>query len=300
MAERKKRAYLIDRILPHTEVHLIGGPSGAGKTRWLFQTLIDRWLKSKDVFGYRCHPCPWLYISGDRSYDDAAETLEQLGYDPESVPIYSAVDKGEFNLFLMMDKISEMTVPPKLLVIEGLASLTPDKCDLNKYKDIARFLSGLTVRCKRNDATILGVVHSPKMKEDAQYSNPRQRLMGSVAWAAYSGTVILIEQPHAGSPEASSLRRLTLLPRNAPEMYLDLQFSSEGRLVEVDAALNDVLFDTFLSKFKPGAEFKTSDALETMEKVMSRATVYRLIDAATIAGYIEKVSHGLYRARHKS
>lgn len=296
---RQKREYLIDRILPHTEVHLVGGSSGAGKTRWLFQTLIDDWQRGRPVLGYASHPRPWAYLVGDRTIDDACATLEDLHYNPDDVRMYSAMENGILDLGRALDKVMEFDPKPEVVVVEGLASLTPDKCDLNKYKDVARFLGSITRLCKLLKLTIIGVVHSPKMKEDAQYLNARQRLMGSVAWAAYSGTVILVEEMTAGSQEASLLRRLTVLPRNAPEMYLNLQFTGEGRLIEVDAALNDVLFDTFLRKFKAGDTFKTADAIEALEPMMSRATINRLLDAASLGGFIEKVERGLFRVKHK-
>lgn len=41
MTHRRDDEFIIDSILPKYELHLIGGPPGAGKTTWLFQFIED-------------------------------------------------------------------------------------------------------------------------------------------------------------------------------------------------------------------------------------------------------------------
>src|SRR5690242_1448332 len=72
---------LIDRILPVHEVHILGGPSGAGKTRWLFQ-MLQEWKAGNSVLGYASNPVPYAYVSTDRSRESVKRTCEDLGIDP--------------------------------------------------------------------------------------------------------------------------------------------------------------------------------------------------------------------------
>ena len=296
MQGRAPRRYLIDRLFPHSGVHLIGGPSGAGKTRWLFQTLIDQWEKGQDVLGFKSHPCPWLYVSGDRILDDAYETLEDLGYNPDRIRMLGAVDEGITNIEGILHESDALKPRPQLLVIEGIASLAPAKCDINNYKHVSAFLSTLVRMCKKADVGLWGVCHSPKMKEDSQYLNPRQRIMGSAAWAAYSGTVVMVE-PLGYGTEVDHQRKLIVLPRRGAGIYMNLQFNADGRLVEAEGNLNDALFEAFLHKYRSGETFKTADVLAALESRMSRYTVQRILDAAISGGYVERIGQGTYRIR---
>jgi hypothetical protein len=92
----------------------------------------------------------------------------------------------------------------------------------NDYRSVADFLANLTSLCVREDITIIGVMHSPKMKEDEAYGNPRQRISGSVAWAAYCETVVLVEPVSPDDP--NSPRRLLILPRNISAVEKTLKF----------------------------------------------------------------------------
>jgi AAA domain len=292
---RKPRRYLIDRLFPHTGVHLIGGPSGAGKTRWLFQTLIDYWEKGKEVLGYKSHPCPWLYIAGDRPLDDAYDTLEDLGYNPDHVRMYGAVNEGVREIEPILNIIVEANPKPELVVVEGLPFMC--KGNTNDISHVSKFMTNLARTCIKAEIGIWGSCHSPKMKEDAHYDNPRQRVMGSVAWAACAGTIVLVEPVGHGSTEIENQRRLIVLPRLGASIYKDLQFNTAGRLVETEEGINDALFDAFLNKYKAGDTFKTGEAISALEGLMSHATIERILKAAITGGYVEKVGQGSYRVK---
>src|SRR4030095_5534108 len=71
--------------------------------------------------------------------------------------------------------------------------------------------------------------------------NPRQRIAGSVAWAAYSETILLLEPI---KPENSNDHRRTLwvLPRNAAEFTMDYTFNDKGQLVELSVVEQEDCF----------------------------------------------------------
>jgi hypothetical protein len=291
--------YLIDQIFPRNEVHLLGGPSGAGKTTWLFQTLIDDWQQSKPVLGYNSFPVPWVYISGDRSGRSALRTLHRCGYAPGRLRLWSAVDMGRRKLLEAIPEVLKLEPRPQLIVVEGIATMLPKGMSYNRNEDVAEFLTHLTRGCQLEDLDILGIVHSPKMKEGMRYLNPRERIMGAAAWAGYSETIVLIEPDEEATTEASSLRKLGLLPRNAPVKWLSLQFNKDGRLVEVDASLNDALFDGFLGSMKAGTEFKRADAVKVLGPSMSESTIDRMLKAALDQGYLDRRDKLGYGVRHK-
>ena len=74
----RHREYLIESWMPARQVHLLGGSSGAGKTRWLINMLETVWSKGDPVFGHNSHPVPWAFISGDRDWEDMRRMLESL------------------------------------------------------------------------------------------------------------------------------------------------------------------------------------------------------------------------------
>src|SRR5215831_11507548 len=75
--------FVVDQIFPAREVHLIAGPSGAGKTTFMFQ-LIDSWLGGGSVLGRKAHILPMCYVSCDRSRESVERTLDRI--QPEHRP----------------------------------------------------------------------------------------------------------------------------------------------------------------------------------------------------------------------
>src|SRR5215472_13455522 len=80
---------VVDVIFPSQGISLVAGPTGAGKTRWLVEALLD-WQQGKPILGYTSHPRPWLYVCGDRSQTEAEHTMLDLGVDLTKVPLFPA------------------------------------------------------------------------------------------------------------------------------------------------------------------------------------------------------------------
>jgi hypothetical protein len=128
--------------------------------------------------------------------------------------------------------VKEAHPDARLYVIEGIAGKVPGY-KLNDYGEVAKFITEIAVWCESEDVTVLGVVHAAKTKANEQYENPRQKLLGSVAWAAFSETIIGFEPVEAKNPDCK-LRRLYLLPRNEAEQTFDLEMQ-DGILVPATA-----------------------------------------------------------------
>lgn len=219
----KSPEFLIETILPSGEVSLLGGPSGSGKSRWLFDTLLD-WEASRPVLGFRSYPVPWIYIASDRTVKSVQRTWVSMGIDPERIT-YVPSWNNSMGIDEIMDVVDKS--PARLVVIESFGSFVPARMPAGK--DVKAFLGRMSNWCQRHDKTILGVVESPKLKPNEKYENPRQRISGVAAWGHFSETIFLIE-PEDVTDGSNINRIMNICPRNAPTKTINLRFNENGRL----------------------------------------------------------------------
>lgn len=203
---------IIERIFPEQSIHLVAGPTGAGKTRWLIEMLLE-WEQGHPVFGFRSNPRPWLYVSGDRPMHQARATIQSLGIDPARVPILEA-----FGIVPPIGVLEILETAEKrnagLLVWEGFGNYVESNWGSSKVK---QWLNMITWRLwhkqdgsKRSPLTIIGVMEQPKMRPKDKYANPRQRISGPAAWGHTAETIVIIE--HADETCQNDLRRIGIFP----------------------------------------------------------------------------------------
>ena len=221
----QSEGYLADIILPKHEVHLLAGPSGAGKTRWLLHNLL-LWEKGEDFLGYRSHPVPWVYIAADRSIAGTTRTLWSMGIDPASIQTIPAWDK-QMGRYEIEDQIKASKA--KLAVWESFGSFVDPPGQGHQVK---KFMSDMGKFCRRYDTTIFGIVESPKLKPYERYENPRQRVSGAAAWGHHAETIFLVEQDDFEKVE-TPYRTLHVCGRNAPAHKILLAFDPRGCLLPV-------------------------------------------------------------------
>lgn len=286
---------LIDVILPEREVSLIGGPSGSGKTTWALQTLVEDWQHGKDVLGFKSHPVPWIYVSSDRSLDSVSATMERLKIPPKEIRVISCVDEELDTMDALMKRANQESPRPQFFFIDGFLNFLPDKVSMNDNQGVAKWLKLMARNCKKSGITILGCLHSPKMKKDDYYTNPRQRISGGASWGGFSESVFLVEPISPDDVSQADQRRLLIIPRQGKMIEKHLSFNSEGRLVESEEALTDDLFYAFLLGIKPGSTFNIERLLTVFQGTISHAAAYRLLDKYLQLGAIEQVSKGIYR-----
>lgn len=289
--------YIIDPILPATEIHLIAGSSGAGKTTFMLQTIIE-WREGKPILGYKANPKPFAYVSCDRSQEGIERTLDRVGIDPSTMP---TID-GRGRTFQQIVNVALANIPGvEVLFIEAIQSINPPtQKSVLEFNSVSRFLNDIALLSKRHKLTIVGTVHSPKAKEGEKYTDARQRVLGSVAWAAFTETILLIERV---KPEDvyDNRRKLYLLPRNAKEECFDYRVDDRGRLVEII----DVVADVELLKFTNALPFEedipTVDFLAFCEgKSISRRTIFRWLGEAIENGLLINIKRGYYRRLRKT
>lgn len=302
--------WLVEQILPAGEFHIIGGPSGGGKTTLITQ-VVTEWAAGRPVFGYTSHPRPFAYVSLDRGERSLHRTLRRCGIDPSTFPYVSPLSTttpvvGIQSLLkdFVLPKFPDIVAASGVLIIEGITTLMPATSKANDYSQTFKFFAWVSAFCNETGISIIGVMHSPKMRESERYLNPRQRLMHSVAIGAIAETIILSE-PSFESPIKLD-RIVTVLPRNAPEQEFHMRLDEHGmhqpvvdnelhKAVDEDATASEVL-DLWLTPKEVGYEFDTSNLVNEMHSLgVSRRTVFNWITQAIADNRIESVKRGRYR-----
>lgn len=235
--KRHHQQYVIDKICPKRQIHLIGGPSGAGKTTWLFQ-IAEEWFAGKDILGYKSNPEPFLYLAADRDGEETLRTLDRVRV-ASTFPIIGLQDRVEWARECERERQPQYRIAlrnayrdhPECRVyfIDGFTYLCPG--DQNKKNDVAQFILWVKLFCTQRDITIFGLVDAVKEREDSRILNPRQKVAGSAAWGHLSNCIFFIEPITPETPE-DKRRYLWVCPRNAPDVRYEMNFA-DGRLVQL-------------------------------------------------------------------
>jgi energy-coupling factor transporter ATP-binding protein EcfA2 len=287
--------HVIPDIMPTCEVHLIGGPSGSGKTTLSFQMM--QILQVGGIWwGKQIAPQPSVYIACDRSANATQRTMARVGIPFDFIPVYGLADEPAIiDLPSFLNKVMKEHPGTKVIWVDGLASETPEG-KINDYKLVASFLKRLALFAKKNNVTLIGLVHSTKCKEGERLLNPRQRILGSVAWASYSDTIIIIEPEDQENP-TDDRRVVMVCTRNSQGIKQSYKFDANGRLVECESAQEQVQQFMLDSRMpESGTVFSTKDAIGwAKEANQSDATAERWLKARVGNGSLEKVGRGQYR-----
>lgn len=291
--------YLVETILPVRRCHLIVGPSGAGKTRWMLPMMED-FISGKSIMDRKTNTLPCGYLVCDRPAEAAQETIAMLDLPGlATMPIKSLMNmSAEFTpdiLPTMFDK------SVKVIFIEALAALVPNG-KINDYASVLRFFRMLYRIMDKHDLTIIGTVHQPKLREDESFTHPRDKVLGSVAWAACSDLVVLIEPENAKNIH-STRRKMTVLPRNESHFEYKLDYDAKGRLVpnNSEAMEADFMFDQELAKLPVSSPILTAVFMDWGDRFkLSARTVDRWISNRCDEGKLEKVKKGTYRRPHSN
>lgn len=205
----------VEVIFPAQLIHMVAGPTGAGKTRWLLDTMVA-WQAGRPVLGFRSSPRPWLYVCGDRQEHEIKRTIASLGHNSANIPTFAA--------FGVMPPIGALGVldeaekcKAEVLVWEGFSQYVESNAGNSGVKRwlnmiawrLAHYVDG---RPRFAPLTIIAVMEQPKMSEKNKYANKRQRISGPAAWGHTAATIINIE--HADKNCTTSDRILDVFPHH--------------------------------------------------------------------------------------
>jgi energy-coupling factor transporter ATP-binding protein EcfA2 len=282
--------FLWERILPSHGIHLLCGPTGAGKGTLLHQ-FIDALEHGQDFLGYQTFGAdiPWCYIGADRDIEAIWDTIDRVGVTPNEANVYS------WEQFNWPQDIAGLTAAmhkllPKggLFIIDGIHDFVEDA---NKAHPVALFMRTLRKVARRLNIIVLAIGFSPKARPGEEYKSPRNRVMGTVAWPHHADTCLIIEQTKEVGPE----RRLYICPRNSEDFMMRLVMDG-GKLIEPSMVVAETAFDFQLDKLANDAQFPTSDVLQWADDAnVSRRTAFYWLQKSESAGRIQKVGHGLWK-----
>lgn len=233
----KKPTFIVDPLIPTRELMLIAGGSGSGKSTLACQIAFSM-MNCGEFFGHPIiRPQSVAYVAFDRSEAGMRRTFERtLETDKIPFPFYSTITSVEFQdpKYITANgavgRLLELQPKTDILIVDGIGMAF--KGDSGSLTEVSGFIHGLVrmLHSLPRDLTIIALHHMGKTKKGNEYSQPRQRLHGSVGWAATCETCILIEPVEEADPE-NPYRNIIVCPRNAKERALSYTFNENGCLI---------------------------------------------------------------------
>ncbi len=287
--------YLVDRIFPTNEIHIIAGASGVGKTTWAFQ-MLDDWRKGLPVLDHASHPVPFVYVSCDRSRQSVNTTWERVGVEPMPYVDGRGVSRCENGFAAVLEAARRKEPNVRFLFIEAISLLVPGDNINQAYRNTADWLASTSKALEKEDLTILGTAHSPKQRANDQILDPRQLILGTVAWAAFAETIIAIQRL---SPKSADDQRRTLmvLPRNSREELFQFGIDDNGRFVPQEVETVETVMDMLVSQIPFDRDIYMEELRELAEKakIDGEPALRRWIKKAEEKRLIYRLDQGVYR-----
>lgn len=299
----KSRKFIVDGILPRGMVHLIAAPVGTGKTT-LFMQLLDAIQKGGQFLGRDTFPANVVYITADRGEQETHSTIARLGLDIK-MQIVSLKDSNKATVPYLEALIESVCKHDDLVIVEPLNFFlrdTNNKCgDINNFGHVSHFLLNVGRVARNNKLAIIGSLHSSKSKTGSGYAAPREKVIGSVAWTAFTSTTIIMDPVDVNTPEDPG-RTIYVLPRDEKPFTLDYVVDSDAGGLLVPQAAYAVRHRSQLDKLldsHPMDQVFTTQHLDEWElqSGVSRRTVLRWVEHKVKNGDVERVERGVYKKR---
>jgi hypothetical protein len=219
------------KLWPRRRLNLICGASGAGKTTWILPQLISLHKLGVEV----------IYIPADRTVTDAKETLTDLGFREDALPIYSFQNESS-ELKVNVDGLRQLIQAHRfvskrdveLVLVESICIFPKD---MNSAKDVVDFGRELNGYMEISGVSVWGTSWCPKTREGERFIRTRDNVMGSAAWPGIAGTIAYIEATEPGSIE----RKIIIMPRRGPEQTEFWRFTPAGVMERFEKATPDAL-----------------------------------------------------------
>jgi archaellum biogenesis ATPase FlaH len=295
-----KQPDIVEGILARDRLHLIAGPSGAGKTTLQGQ-MIEAISLGAPFLGHPTVTVPMLYITADRTRAEHLETCQRIGIDMDKMGVRIVTTDDYATLPLLYEILDKHAKEGYLVFVEPLpfflVNAQNQPGNINDPVQVARFLSTVKRRCSQGKYTILGSCHGTKSKENNNYSLMREKIAGTSAWGAYTGTNIYVEPQDPTDPE-SPFRTVHWLLRNSRSFSTQFQFTATGRLEVCQQGKSNswAQLDKEFSNWPDDSTF-TYDQLNIWIELVgcSLKTSQRWLEEKMRTGEVTRIDRGIYR-----
>jgi hypothetical protein len=282
--------WIIEPIFPAGAMHLIGGPSGHGKTTWLLQ-MLHEWEQGLPLIGkYKSNPCPWVYVCCDRSLRETTKTLQRLGYHNWRFEAYGLEDLlptagGKVKLPDITDHVLKRFPDVDLFVIEGLQALMPD-VSKGRSQNKQELLWAVDLRniLGPQNKTIIATTHSPKVAAASTIDqDARSKFLGSQGFIGTCSTMVGIER----DAKAKDTINAKIMGRNFAD--IDLKYTRDSRgMLQLETSMGpdgkevyeseddrEIAIITFAQNT---SEFTAAQCRTALVKLdIGRTTMYRIL-----------------------
>jgi len=296
----RRSRFIVDTLFARHELHLIGGPSHAGKTMLLFH-IMEQWSQHLNVFGYPSHPAPFCYVSCNHSMNSCQEAARCAGISSSiRIPMVSLIDNAcKKNFDNVYDLACSVEPDVEVIFLDGILYIAGSSGMDNVV--IGDFLSGMIRDMKQKQITVIATSRCAKPKDNRSAIRSIDRLLGATAWTELSDTFIAIE-PKAPNNPRSDRRTVTVMPKRAAAFTLSYRFSGEGKLCEISedgSADSPERLDEIAILIEvrgPGQRISTADLLEMGRElgVVARSSMMNYITVLMRQGRLLDGGHGWY------
>lgn len=256
----------------------------------MFQILLADWQEGKPIFDHVSHPVPYVYISLDRSRSSVTRTLDRLNLTSSITRLVCQEDLPEeaMTVDLVLKEAIKLYPDAKLAIIEGFQLLAGD--GTGKYNSVARTLKKAARMCSKHGLTVIGICHSPKMKVDESFQHPREMLLGSVSWGAYSDTVITLNLD-----EMTGIISVNIMPRNAAAEHHELRFGERGILEHAIRASKRDTICIKIGSLAPERPITRQEIIRWGEHLsITSRTCERAVKFCLETAVLEQIGEGIY------
>lgn len=280
--------------MPEREIHLLAGAAGTGKTTLALQ-ILGAIQRGEPVFGRRTWPTKVMIVSLDRSRAAHTRMIDGLAVPEHEFKFFSQRNQPTSIRLICQITRREEYNGCKLIFIDGFGTLVRDG-KLADYQATSDFLREAGALCEEYGVTIIGSVHATKTKEGESYANPRQRVLGSVAWAAFSDLIITVD-PEKPSDVSNMVRLVNVLPRNDREFMIKYLREGSRMLPYEDPAELDLasILDYWLVQ-NSDRKIPTREFIgQGRDAALTPRQVERWIERQLESGRLERTSKGIYQ-----
>lgn len=286
--------FLVHDLFPTNEFHIIYGPARAGKTTLMLQ-IADDWSHSRDVFGLRSYPAPFVFVTATKTRGALNTHMARLGINgfPYFALVNYAKNHEERNLSHILAHARHLVPSLRVLFIDGLSAICPKR--LSDHSEVMQFMLDTVKVCQSQAITIIGTLTTAKAREGQDYTSPLERLLGSGAFSDGSNCKILIDHPNPRKTSDAS-RLIYLMPADLPMWEQHAKFSSEGSLKMIERQVFEYALDQWLTEQAPESIITRQQILDVAaDDNLSRATADRWTDNQCELGSLLRTSRGKYK-----